>query len=84
MRYAIHASRKPWGTIHGRGASSRPERSPHAASPWPALGAGRRPSPITDTTHSSERFLSLKLLHHPHGITAVDTEYLYPGHAASH
>jgi glyoxylase-like metal-dependent hydrolase (beta-lactamase superfamily II) len=28
--------------------------------------------------------LSPKLLHHPHGITAVDTEYLYPGHAASH
>ena len=25
-----------------------------------------------------------RLLHHPHGITAVDTEYLYPGHAASH
>ena len=28
--------------------------------------------------------MSPKLLHHPHGITAVDTEYLYPGHAASH
>jgi glyoxylase-like metal-dependent hydrolase (beta-lactamase superfamily II) len=28
--------------------------------------------------------LSPKLLHHPHGITAVDTEYLQPGHAASH
>ncbi len=25
-----------------------------------------------------------KLYRHPHGITAVDTEYLYPGHAASH
>ncbi len=28
--------------------------------------------------------MSPKLLHHPHGITAVDTEYLHPGHAASH
>ena len=59
-------------------------RSPHAASPWPALGAGLRPSPFTDTIHSSERSLSPKLLHHPDGITAVDTEYLHPGHAASH
>lgn len=25
-----------------------------------------------------------KLFRHPHGITAVDTEYLHPGHAASH
>ena len=25
-----------------------------------------------------------KLFRHPHGITAVDTEYLQPGHAASH
>jgi glyoxylase-like metal-dependent hydrolase (beta-lactamase superfamily II) len=24
------------------------------------------------------------LYHHPHGITAIDTEYLYPGHAAAH
>src|SRR6516165_1830740 len=24
------------------------------------------------------------LYRHPHGITAVDTEYLYPGHAAAH
>jgi glyoxylase-like metal-dependent hydrolase (beta-lactamase superfamily II) len=28
--------------------------------------------------------LSPKLFHHPHGITAVDTEYVQPGHAASH
>ena len=28
--------------------------------------------------------MSPKLLHHPDGITAVDTEYLQPGHAASH
>jgi glyoxylase-like metal-dependent hydrolase (beta-lactamase superfamily II) len=28
--------------------------------------------------------LSPKLLRHPYGITAVDTEYLQPGHAASH
>jgi glyoxylase-like metal-dependent hydrolase (beta-lactamase superfamily II) len=28
--------------------------------------------------------LDPKLLHHPYGITAVDTEYLHPGHAASH
>ena len=28
--------------------------------------------------------MSPRLLRHPHGITAVDTEYLYPGHAASH
>jgi glyoxylase-like metal-dependent hydrolase (beta-lactamase superfamily II) len=28
--------------------------------------------------------LSPRLFHHPHGITAVDTEYLYPGHAAAH
>jgi glyoxylase-like metal-dependent hydrolase (beta-lactamase superfamily II) len=25
-----------------------------------------------------------QLYRHPHGITAVDTEYLYPGHAAAH
>jgi len=25
-----------------------------------------------------------QLLRHPHGITAVDAEYLYPGHAAAH
>ena len=25
-----------------------------------------------------------RLYRHPHGITAVDTEYLYPGHAAAH
>ncbi|MBV8404087.1 MAG: MBL fold metallo-hydrolase, partial [Gammaproteobacteria bacterium] len=24
------------------------------------------------------------LYRHPHGITAVDAEYLYPGHAAAH
>jgi glyoxylase-like metal-dependent hydrolase (beta-lactamase superfamily II) len=28
--------------------------------------------------------LSPTLFHHPHGITAVDTEYLQPGHAAAH
>jgi glyoxylase-like metal-dependent hydrolase (beta-lactamase superfamily II) len=28
--------------------------------------------------------LNPRLLYHPHGITAVDTEYLYPGHAAAH
>ena len=28
--------------------------------------------------------MSPRLFHHPHGITAVDTEYLHPGHAASH
>lgn len=28
--------------------------------------------------------MSPKLLRHPYGITAVDTEYLHPGHAASH
>jgi glyoxylase-like metal-dependent hydrolase (beta-lactamase superfamily II) len=28
--------------------------------------------------------LSPRLFRHPHGITAVDTEYLYPGHAAAH
>ncbi len=25
-----------------------------------------------------------RIFRHPHGITAVDTEYLYPGHAAAH
>ena len=25
-----------------------------------------------------------RITRHPHGITAVDTEYLYPGHAAAH
>jgi glyoxylase-like metal-dependent hydrolase (beta-lactamase superfamily II) len=34
--------------------------------------------------HSSNSPLNPKLLHHPYGITAVDTEYLHPGHAASH
>ena len=28
--------------------------------------------------------MSPRLFHHPHGITAVDTEYLHPGHAAAH
>jgi len=28
--------------------------------------------------------LSPRLFRHPHGITAVDTEYLHPGHAAAH
>ncbi len=30
------------------------------------------------------RALSPRLFRHPHGITAVDTEYLHPGHAAAH
>jgi glyoxylase-like metal-dependent hydrolase (beta-lactamase superfamily II) len=30
------------------------------------------------------RALSVRVFRHPHGITAVDTEYLHPGHAASH
>ena len=25
-----------------------------------------------------------QLYRHPHGITAVDAEYVYPGHAAAH
>lgn len=28
--------------------------------------------------------MKAQLYHHPHGITAVDAEYLYPGHAAAH
>jgi glyoxylase-like metal-dependent hydrolase (beta-lactamase superfamily II) len=28
--------------------------------------------------------LTPTLYHHPHGITAIDAEYLYPGHAAAH
>ena len=28
--------------------------------------------------------MSAQLYRHPHGITAVDAEYLYPGHAAAH
>lgn len=28
--------------------------------------------------------MSPKIFRHPHGITAVDTEYLHPGHAAAH
>ncbi|MBS0580318.1 MAG: MBL fold metallo-hydrolase [Proteobacteria bacterium] len=28
--------------------------------------------------------VTARILHHPHGITAVDTEYLHPGHAAAH
>jgi glyoxylase-like metal-dependent hydrolase (beta-lactamase superfamily II) len=41
-----------------------------------------RPS---QTRFISERLLvSPKLYRHPDGITAVDTEYLHPGHAASH
>jgi glyoxylase-like metal-dependent hydrolase (beta-lactamase superfamily II) len=34
--------------------------------------------------HSSASALNPRLLRHPYGITAVDTEYLHPGHAASH
>jgi len=29
-------------------------------------------------------FMKPRILRHPHGITAVDTEYLHPGHAAAH
>ncbi len=28
--------------------------------------------------------MSARLFRHPHGVTAVDTEYLHPGHAAAH
>jgi glyoxylase-like metal-dependent hydrolase (beta-lactamase superfamily II) len=28
--------------------------------------------------------VTARLIRHPHGITAVDTEYLHPGHAAAH
>ena len=28
--------------------------------------------------------MKAQLYRHPHGITAVDAEYLYPGHAAAH
>ena len=38
---------------------------------------------FTDTTHRSVT-LSPRTLRHPHGIIAVDTEYLHPGHAAAH
>ena len=39
---------------------------------------------FTDTTHSGSPLLNPRLFRHPDGITAVDTEYLHPGHAASH
>ena len=32
----------------------------------------------------ASRPLAPRLYRHPHGITAVDVEYLYPGHAAAH
>lgn len=32
----------------------------------------------------SETAVTAQLIRHPHGITAVDTEYLHPGHAAAH
>jgi glyoxylase-like metal-dependent hydrolase (beta-lactamase superfamily II) len=49
-------------------------------------GARGGTAPLALHRHDSfgKPFLSPILLHHPHGITAVDTEYLYPGHAASH
>jgi glyoxylase-like metal-dependent hydrolase (beta-lactamase superfamily II) len=28
--------------------------------------------------------MNIRMQRHPHGITSVDTEYLYPGHAAAH
>jgi len=28
--------------------------------------------------------MNIRMQRHPHGVTAVDTEYLYPGHAAAH
>src|SRR3979490_2381349 len=36
--------------------------------------------------HTAQVDVSLKprLYRHPHGICAVDAEYLYPGHAAAH
>ena len=39
----------------------------------PDRGASRTDVPLKPT-----------LYRHPHGITAVDAEYLYPGHAAAH
>jgi glyoxylase-like metal-dependent hydrolase (beta-lactamase superfamily II) len=36
------------------------------------------------TTHQVDAPLTPTLSRHPHGITAIDTEYLYPGHAAAH
>lgn len=33
---------------------------------------------------SDDTVFSPRLLHHPHGITAVDAQYVRPGHAASH
>lgn len=32
----------------------------------------------------TETAVTAQLFRHPHGITAVDTEYLHPGHAAAH
>ena len=32
----------------------------------------------------SETAVTAQLFRHPHGITAVDTQYLHPGHAAAH
>src|SRR3974377_1442777 len=36
------------------------------------------------TIHQVDAPLTPTLYRHPHGITAIDTEYLYPGHAAAH
>lgn len=36
------------------------------------------------SNHSNDTVFSPRLLHHPDGITAVDAEYVRPGHAASH
>jgi glyoxylase-like metal-dependent hydrolase (beta-lactamase superfamily II) len=36
------------------------------------------------TEPMSETAVTAQLFRHPHGITAVDTEYLHPGHAAAH
>ena len=39
---------------------------------------------LTDNANPINVPLQARLYRHPHGITAIDAEYLYPGHAAAH
>src|ERR1700739_4515533 len=39
---------------------------------------------VAASTRQVDAPLTPTLYRHPHGITAIDTEYLYPGHAAAH
>ena len=42
------------------------------------------PATLSDMPDRAAALPTPRLFHHPDGITAVDTEYVHPGHAAAH